>query len=120
MSCYCPDLSSQCAGTIAGDASYETGPVPVVEHNGRIYRAFERLAPPFEWGVDYQAVVVHAPLYQTIHNVGTGEDVKNVPTNLLDPEIWKITEPLPFDVKWLDQVCMLYVICILFCKWMWV
>jgi hypothetical protein len=43
-------------GEVSGNASYETGPTPVVETKGRVYRAMERLAPPFTWGLDYQAV----------------------------------------------------------------
>jgi hypothetical protein len=108
-------------GTIAGDASYETGPVPVVEHQGRVYRAFERLAPPFTWGTGYQAVVVHAPLYYPKSNAGSddgtgtgtgagagnGDDAEYArSTDLLDRSIWQITEPLAFDAKWLDQVCL--------------
>ena len=84
-------------GTISGENSYETGPVPVVEHGGRVYRAFERLAPPFTWGVDYQAVVLHAPLLDS-----TGAN-----TDLLDASIWKITPPLAFDPQWLDQLSSL-------------
>jgi len=84
-------------GTIAGEDSYETGPVPVVEHEGRLYRAFERLAPPFTWGTCYQAVVVHAPLFNS-HMEST---------DLLDASIWQMTPPLAFDPQWLDWLAVL-------------
>jgi hypothetical protein len=43
-------------GEVCGNSSYETGPTPVVEAKGRLYRAIERLAPSFTWGADFQAV----------------------------------------------------------------
>ena len=45
----------------SSNSSYETGPTPVVEHGGFVWRAMERLRPPFTWGVDYEAVVISAP-----------------------------------------------------------
>ena len=88
--------SSILFGEIMGEYSYETGPVPVVEHQGRIYRAFERLVPPsYTWCVDYQAVVVHASLTSS----NTNKEV-----DLTNPNVWQITPPLPFDVSWLDQL----------------
>lgn len=76
------------AGEVRGNASYETGPTAVVEHGGRVYRAVERLAPPFRWGVDYEAVVASAP-------------VDNLDA-LTDPASWTLSPPLPLDPSWLS------------------
>ena len=48
--------SSILFGTKSGNLSFETGPTPTLFSKGRVYRAFERLRPPFSWGVDYEAV----------------------------------------------------------------
>ena len=75
-------------GEVRGNASYETGPTPVVETKGRVYRAMERIRPPFDWGVDYEAVVISGPAD---------------PDALLDPSAWNISAPLPFDATWLQN-----------------
>lgn len=65
---------------------YETGPTPSLVANGRVYRAMEHFRKPFVWGVDYEAVVVSAPV--------------DAATDLLDPRSWRISAPLPFDISW--------------------
>lgn len=72
-------------GQVSGAASYETGPTPTLVSGGRVYRAFERLAPPFRWGVDYEAVVLHA----------------DARADLLDPASWSLSAPLPFNASWI-------------------
>ena len=72
-------------GGIKSNQSYETGPTPALIHNGVVYRAVERLAPPFRWGTDYQAVVMYA----------------NVSSNLLDADSWTISKSLPFNLSWI-------------------
>ena len=73
------------SGSIHSNISYETGPTPSLLHNQMIYRAVERLAPPFRWGIDYQAVVIYA----------------NTSFNLLNKTNWIVTKPLPFNPKWM-------------------
>ena len=97
-------------GEVSGNASYETGPTPVVEAKGRVYRAMERLAPPFTWGLDYQAVsqytawptltavmLTEVRVFQVVLHTASSSD-------LLDPSVWAITPPLPFDSAWLDSL----------------
>eukprot|EP01048_Picozoa_sp_COSAG05_P004933 COSAG05_NODE_280_length_12288_cov_4.797933_8_plen_317_part_00 len=75
--------STQQATLVNG--SFQTGPTPTVLAGGRLYRAMERLRAPYRWGVDYEAVVVHA----------------SSDSDLLQPASWTITASLPFDTKWL-------------------
>jgi len=82
-----PEDSAVLFGEVNGNSSYETGPTPVVEVGGRVFRAFERLRPPFDWGVDYEAVIAHAP---------ADSDA------VTDPTAWTVTPPLPFDPAWCD------------------
>jgi hypothetical protein len=49
-------------GLLRDDEQYHTSSVPVVFHNGRIYRAYEDRNPPEEWGVNFRALVASAPL----------------------------------------------------------
>ena len=72
-------------GHVKANDSYETGPTPSLLHNGKVYRAMERMRPPFQWGADYEAVVIYA----------------DVQSNLTDPASWTISEPLPFNKSWI-------------------
>ena len=49
-------------GILRDDFEYHTSSVPVVVHNGRIYRAFEDRFPPKDWGTNFRALVVSAPI----------------------------------------------------------
>jgi hypothetical protein len=73
-------------GESHGNQSYETGPTPALISQGRVFRAMERMRPPYNWGTDYEAVVVHA----------------SVDDDLLDPKSWTISASMPFD-----KVCVL-------------
>jgi hypothetical protein len=66
--------------------SYHCAPVPVLEHNGRIYKAFED-CDPCEWGVGFQACVISAP----------------VDADLLDAKNWTMTNKIPFDPSWIPS-----------------
>jgi hypothetical protein len=72
------------AGVLRSDAEYHGAPVPVVEHQGRLWRAFEWRSPPKAWGVNYRAGVLSAP----------------VDADLLDASSWTSTEFLPSDRSW--------------------
>lgn len=66
---------------------YHTAPMPVITHNGRIWRALENAASPREkWGIRYSAMVISAP--------------ENA--DLLNAENWKATNWLPYDSTYLD------------------
>jgi len=63
--------------------NYHCAPVPVVVHEGRIYKAFEDCDPPV-WG-NFQASVMSAP----------------ADADLLDAANWTLSNKLPFDLDWL-------------------
>lgn len=63
--------------------NYHCGPMPVVAHEGRLYRAFEDCDPP-GWG-NFQAGVISAP----------------VAADLLDASNWTMSNKLPFDQAWI-------------------
>ena len=64
--------------------NYHCAPVPVLEHDGRLYRAFED-CDPCEWGRGFQSCVVSAP----------------VDADLLDAANWTMSNKLAFDPGWL-------------------
>lgn len=82
-------MSADCGTTwstamLSGPA-YATGPTPVVQANGFVYRAVEYWAEPYTWGTDFQAVILYAP---------TNSD-------LMSAESWKFTPPLAFNRSWI-------------------
>lgn len=50
------------SGLLRTDHEYHTAPVPVVIQNGRVWRALEDRHPPSEWGKNFRAFVISAPL----------------------------------------------------------
>ena len=66
--------------------NYHCAPVPVVEHEGRIYRAFEDCTPNI-WGAGFQALVISA----------------SAGTDLLSAESWTTSNPLPFLPEWIPS-----------------
>ena len=65
--------------------NYHCGPMPVVTHEGRLYRAFEDCDPP-GWG-NFQAGVISVP----------------VDADLLDAANWTMSNKLPFDQEWIPR-----------------
>eukprot|EP00047_Mylnosiga_fluctuans_P005687 m.242067 g.242067 ORF g.242067 m.242067 type:complete len:439 (+) comp13960_c0_seq1:1-1317(+) len=61
--------------------SYSTGPTPILQHNGRLWRAFEHNTGP-GWGSGYSAVVISAP---------------DTASDLLDPTTWTLSGELAFS-----------------------
>lgn len=53
--------SDQENGLIFPDLSYHTAPVPVVVHNGRIWRTMEDEKGPGKWGTNFRAFLLSAP-----------------------------------------------------------
>jgi hypothetical protein len=49
-------------GLLTQVGEYHTAPVPVVEHEGRLWRAFEDASGGTKWGERYQAGVLSAPV----------------------------------------------------------
>jgi len=70
-------------GLLRDDQQYHTAPMPVVVHNGRIYRAVEDRNPPVEWGVNFRAFVISAP----------------VGSNLLKASIWTSSRRATFSTR---------------------
>ncbi len=68
------------------DGEYHTAPVPVIEHNGRLWRGVEPAPGPDGWGVRFQASVMSAP----------------VDADLLRASSWTLTTPLLRDAAWLN------------------
>ena len=69
------------------EGEYHTAPMPVIEHDGRIWRAIENAKSyTTRWGIRYSAMVISAP----------------ADADLLDAANWKATNPLPHDSTYLD------------------
>ena len=49
-------------GLIRGDGEYHCAPLPLIEHAGRLWRAFEHRDPPEGWAPQYCAGVISAPV----------------------------------------------------------
>ena len=64
---------------------YHCAPTPVLEHAGRLWRAFERRDPPEGWGVNFCAGMLSAPL----------------DANLLNPSSWTAGNFLRSDTNWI-------------------
>lgn len=51
------------------EGEYHTAPMPVLIHNGRIWRTVEyATAPSFEWGKRYSAMIISAPIKSDLLN----------------------------------------------------
>jgi hypothetical protein len=71
-------------GLLLADGKYHCAPVPVVVHNGRIWRAMEDAMGPGLWGSHFQALVMSAP----------------ADADLLKAESWTSTNHMRFDPAW--------------------
>lgn len=69
------------------EGEYHTAPVPMVIHNGRIWRAVEyATGKSNNWGVRYSAMVVSAPVH----------------SDLLNAKNWRATNHLPYNKTYLN------------------
>jgi hypothetical protein len=69
------------------NGEYHTAPMPMVIHNGRLWRALENAkSNTTAWGKRYSAMVISAP----------------ISANLLDASSWNSTNSLPYDSTYLD------------------
>jgi hypothetical protein len=77
---------SESAGLLTPAGQYHTAPVPVVEHQGRLWRAFENADGGTEWGKRYQAGVLSI----------------SVDADLLNATNWVFSNWLSRDASWLN------------------
>ena len=69
------------------EGEYHTAPMPMLIHNGRIWRALEyATAPSTKWGQRYSAMVISAP----------------VNSDLMNADNWRKTNHLPYDSTYLN------------------
>ncbi len=69
------------------EGEYHTAPMPVIIHNGRLWRALENAkSTTTAWGVRYSAMVISAP----------------VNADLLDASGWRTTNSLPHNTGYLN------------------
>ncbi|MCX5682729.1 MAG: sialidase family protein [Planctomycetota bacterium] len=73
------------SGLLLGDGKYHCAPVPLVVHNGRIWRAMEDAMGPGGWGSHFRAMVLSAP----------------ADADLLKAASWTFSNRLRFDPAWL-------------------
>ncbi|SEL33880.1 nucleoside hydrolase [Parapedobacter koreensis] len=74
-------------GLLFSDLSYHTAPVPVIIHNGRIWRAMEDEKGEGGWGKNFRALMLSAP----------------VDADLMKASNWTVSEPLGYNAQWLDR-----------------
>lgn len=69
------------------EGEYHTAPMPMLIHNGRIWRALEyATAPTTQWGKRYSAMMISAP----------------VNSDLMKADNWRKTNYLPYDSTYLN------------------
>ena len=66
--------------------NYHTAPTPVIEHNGRVWRAFEDASGGTQWGMRYIPLMLSAPAN----------------SDLLDAANWTFSETIARNTNWLD------------------
>jgi len=72
------------SGLLISDGQYHCAPVPVVVHDGRIWRAMEDRNPPEGWGANFRAFVMSA----------------DVNADLLKADSWMVSNRLRFNQVW--------------------
>jgi hypothetical protein len=78
--------SDRNSGLLLNDAKYHCAPVPVIQQNGRIWRAMEDVTGPGGWGSNFKAFMMSAPMS----------------ADLLRAENWTFSNRLGRDPSWLD------------------
>jgi hypothetical protein len=71
-------------GVLRDNGQYHCAPMPVIEHAGRLWRAFEWRSPPVAWGINYRAGMLSAP----------------ADADLLNAASWTSSNFLPSDRTW--------------------
>jgi hypothetical protein len=75
-------------GLLRDNGEYHCAPMPVIEHDGRLWRPMERRIPPKGWGINYRAGMLSVP----------------VDANLLDAANWTFSNFLPSRTNWLAGI----------------
>ncbi len=75
------------SGLITHGGQFHTSAVPVVNHNGKLWRAFEDASGGHEWGMRYKAGMM---------SIQKGDD-------LLDGDNWQFSNFLYGDTTWMDS-----------------
>ncbi len=75
-------------GLLTSDGEYHTAPMPIISHQGRLWRAVEDAMGGNKWGERYRAAMLSVPL----------------DANLLDRSNWTISNTLARNPDWLDGV----------------
>ncbi|MGC9319220.1 MAG: sialidase family protein [Armatimonadota bacterium] len=73
-------------GTRREPPNFHCAPMPVLEHEGRLYRAFEN-CDPCVWGSGFHSLVISA----------------DADADLLSAESWTVSNHLPFDPAWVPE-----------------
>jgi hypothetical protein len=71
---------------LRSDGKFHCAPVPVIEHAGRVWRAFEQQSDPVRWPEGFRAMMMSAP----------------ASSDLLDAKSWTSSDARPGDGAWLD------------------
>ncbi len=72
------------SGLLHNDGHYHCAPMPVTEHNGRLYRSFEETDKSKKWGECFISFTMSAP----------------VDADLLDASSWTESERIPWNTEW--------------------
>jgi hypothetical protein len=78
--------TNSACGLLRADGQYHCAPVPVIEHDGRLWRAMERRNPPTGWANHLTAGIFSAP----------------ADADLLNATNWLASQFLPGGRHWLD------------------
>ncbi len=71
-------------GLLRANGEYHCAPMPVLEHDGRLWRGMEWRHPAVGWGINYRAAMLSVP----------------VDADLLNAACWTLSEPLPSSRLW--------------------
>lgn len=74
------------SGLLRSDARYHCAPMPVIEHQGRLWRAFEDVMGPGGWGSNFRSFLFSAP----------------ADSDLLNATNWIASNRLGRDPAWLE------------------
>lgn len=77
--------SNSLTGLLRADAKYHTAPMPIVLHDGRLWRAFEDVMGPGGWGSNFRSFMMSVP----------------VNADLLDAGNWTFSHRLGRNPQWL-------------------
>ena len=74
------------SGLLTESGEYHTAPMPVVIHNGRLWRGFEDAGGGSQWGVRYRAMMISAP----------------IDADLLKRDSWTFSNYVSRDTQWMN------------------